>query len=208
VSKKQKINLADLAPGIAEGFTDGASAEEAFAEADHKRPLEKHGAADVIKHMAGVDEKLTKNRGGFAGFVAESDTGSIWSDGATDRIQQDLHKTYTAGGLRLLREGRQCLRCDEPFEEAFPVTCPICSYAVKDRQIIDIAYEFEGEKHLGPSKPITEYMEEQEARAEKRRYIKRILGGGQGKVPAEWLKDKDLLEGLTPQQRYAIGVRE
>lgn len=200
-----RINASDLAPLVAEGFTQGASEAEAFQEADEKRPIVKPGAA--LGHMKDVDTRLEANRGGFASFVATDDAGAVWSDGVTDRVQYDLHKTYTPGGMTLLREGRQCLRCDEPFATPFPLQCPICGYAVADRQIMDIAMEFEGERHLGPSAPISQYMEEQEARAEKRAFIRRVLDGGQGRVPKEWLKDKSLLDGLTPQEKFAIGAR-
>lgn len=203
--KLQRINTSDLAPLVAEGFTQGISEKEAFEEANHKRPIAPVGSS--VGHMAQVDARLEQNRGGFASFVATDDPGAVWSDGVTDRVQYDLHKTYTAGGMRLLREGRQCIRCDEPLEPAFPLACPVCGYAVADRQIMDIAMEFEGERHLGPSAPITQYMEEQESRQEKRAFIRRVLDGGQGKVPKEWLSDKDLLEGLTPQEKFAIGVR-
>src|SRR6266568_6622925 len=141
--KTSHINTADLAPLVAEGYTEGASETEAFQEADHKRPIQKAGAS--LEHMKSVDGRLARNRGGFASFVATDDPGAVWTDGVTDRIQYDLHKTYTEGGMRLLREGRQCLRCDEPLDPSFPISCPICGYAVMDRQIMDIAMEFEGE---------------------------------------------------------------
>ena len=205
--KQQRINAADLAPLVAEGYTEDASAEEAFQEAEHKRPLGDVGSKGKLAHLRDVDARLEQNRGGFAGFVASNDAGAVWTDGVTDRVQYDLHKNYTPGGMRLLREGRQCLRCDEPLDPAFPVKCPLCGYSVKDRQVMDIAMEFEGEKHLGPSRPITEYMEEQDARVEKRKFIRRVLEGGQGKVPKEWLRDATLIEDLTPQERFAIGVR-
>lgn len=203
--KRSKVHEGDLAPLVAEGFTEDASLEEAFQEAEDKRPLARHGAAG-LSHMKDVDTKLERNRGGFAGFVATTDAGATWTDGVTDRVQYDLHKTYTAGGMRLLREGRQCLRCDEPLPTSFPLTCPVCGYAVANRQIMDIAMEFEGERHLGPSKPISEYMAQQEERMEKRRFIRRVLDGGQGRVPKDWLLDKDLLEGLTPNERQMIGA--
>jgi hypothetical protein len=203
----RRVNHSDLAPLISEGFTQDASVDEAFEEAERKRPLSAVGAAGKIGHMLDVDKRLEQNRGGFASFVAMNDPKAVWTDGVTDRIQYDLHKNYTEGGMRLLSEGRQCLRCDEPLDPAFPISCPICHYAVADRQIMDIAMEFEGTLHLGPSRPISEYMEEQEARLEKRKFIRRVLDGGQGHVPKEWLTDKDLLEGLTPQERFAIGVR-
>jgi hypothetical protein len=58
--------------------------------------------------------------------------------------------------------------------------------------------EFEGEKHIGPSLPVTEYLAEQDERIEKRKFVKRVLDGGQGKIPKQWLADATLLEGMSP----------
>lgn len=202
--KKQRINEANLAPKIRAGFTQDASIEEAFQHTEHLRNRESGLARARV--LAGADERI-EHGDGFAQFVAENDSRAVWTDGVTDRVQLDIHKTYTGKGLRLLKEGRICLRCDEPLDPSFPLACPLCGYAVKDRQIMDIAMEFEGEKHIGPSRPVTEYLEEQDARMEKRRFIKRILEGGTGRVPKEWLRDPSLMEGLTPDERAMIGAR-
>ena len=69
----------------------------------------------------------------------------------------------------------------------------MCGYPVKDRQIMDIAMEFEGERQLGPSKPIGEYLQEQEARKEKRKFAKRAIAYGGMKIPKEWERDATLL---------------
>lgn len=199
--QRNKINPANLAPLIREGFTEGASAEEAFQE----HPYVKTGdARQRARVLLAADARAQET--GFAGFVADDDEGAVWTDGVTDRVQLDIHKTYTEEGMRRVKAGYQCLRCDEPQEYAFPMTCSLCGYAMHDRQIMDIAMEFEGRRHIGPSKPITEYMEEQDSRVEKRKFIKKLVQGGQGKIPKEWLRDATLLDGLTPNERQMIGA--
>ena len=45
-------------------------------------------------------------------------------------------------------------------------------------QTADIALEFEGEVHVGPSKPISEYEAEVEERREQRKFAAKIAEGG------------------------------
>src|SRR5581483_9807755 len=138
-------------------------------------PVKKVSGVESVRHMRDADKRLSRSTGlPFAKFVAEEDDAAVWADGKTDRLQSDYVKTYTPEGMRLLREGRQCLRCDEPHPDPFPVTCDLCGYPMKERQIVDLALEFEGNRHIGPAKPISEYIEEQELRREKRAFIKRV----------------------------------
>lgn len=185
--RSKKIRPEDLSPGLAPGLTVGATAEEALRE----HPVTHTEGVDVIRHMRTADARLSRGVP-FAQHVAESSVEAVWSDGATDRKQLDLNKTYTPEGMRLLREGRQCLRCDEPHPDAFPVLCDLCGYPMKERQIMDIAMEFEGTKHLGPRQPITEYMQALEERTEKRKFIDKVMDGGQGRIPKAWLRDATL----------------
>ena len=48
---------------------------------------------------------------------------------------------------------------------------------MKERQIMDVAMEFEGDKHLGPARPMSEYLEEQSLRHEKAKFEARIAEG-------------------------------
>lgn len=195
---KNKVRDEDLSPGIAAGLTQGVPAEEAL-EAFPVRNVPT--GVEVIRHMRDADQMLERSTGlPFARFVASSNASAVWSDGVTDRPQLDYTKTYTPDGMRLLREGRQCLRCDEPHPEAFPLSCDLCGYAMGERQIMDMAMEFEGPKHLGPRKPIGEYMEELELRTEKRKFIDRVQEGGKGRIPKEWLHDAVLFPSGPPQQ--------
>jgi len=43
--------------------------------------------------------------------------------------------------------------------------------------VLDIAMEMEGEVHIGPSKPIKEYLQEQELRHEKAKFEAKIMEG-------------------------------
>jgi hypothetical protein len=208
MNKKQRarrskaIRHDQFSKGIAEGLTIGVPKEEAL----EMFPVRNSPTgAEVVQHMATADERLnTRGRVPFAQFVARNSTDAVWDDGVTDRPQMDYSLTYTDEGLRLLREGRQCLRCQEPHpDDPFPVACDMCGYSMKARQIMDIAMEFEGNRHLGPSRPISEHLAELELRTEKRKFIDRVMDGGGGKgkkIPKAWLHDAYLFpDGAPPE---------
>lgn len=198
-AKRKKIVEGEVAPLIFSGLTQGLPKQEAL-EAHPMRT--KVDGRQVISHMRDADKRLDRSSGlPYAQFVAEDSTRAVWHDGVTERRQMDVLKTYTPEGMRLLREGRQCLRCDEPHpDDPFPVACDLCGYAMKDRQIMDIAMEFEGLRHLGPARPISEYLEEIEERTEKRRFIDRKIEGGSGRIPRELLRDAVLFPSGPPPQ--------
>lgn len=174
--KKRLVSEGDLAPLIAEGLTQGASEEEALQE---HQPVGSSGV-DLLRSMR-EEQRLPGTRQPFGRFVASEDTNSVWVDEPTGRLQRNAVKVYTGEGLRLLREGRQCLRCDEPHpDDPFPANCDLCGYSMRDRQIMDLAMEMEGERHLGPAKPITDYLEEQSERRERREFEARRRSGGRG----------------------------
>ncbi len=176
MSKGKGIDPGELHPDLARGLTQGASAEEAAEE--HGPVSAGDGRQYAAQLREGDKQMLSRDGLPWAPMVAANDTQAVWNDGVTDRPQMDLSKTYTELGLGLLREGRQCLRCDEPHPEPFPELCDLCGYPMNERQIMDIAMEFEGTKHIGPSRPITEYMAEQDARLEKAKFDGSLAGKG------------------------------
>ena len=196
-SRAKDLRHDQFAPNVAKGLTLGTLEGVSQREALEQHPVKRMDASQVVSHLGTADERMMKRDGRamFAPFVARDSTDAVWNDGVTDRPQMDYSKTYTKQGMGLLKEGRQCLRCDEPHPDPFPLACDVCGYAMKDRQILDIAMEFEGERHLGPSKPIAQYLEEIEERKEKRRFIKKVKGGGQGKIPQAFLRDATLMGG-------------
>jgi len=126
--------------------------------------------SDAIKHMADVDTNGVR-------FVAEPDNSEIWSLG-DDRRFGGVDVTLRPEDFRKMQSGYMCLRCYEPQEESFPLQCPLCGYAMQERQIRDVAVEFTGTKHLGPSKPISDYVDELDEAAARKRFAKKIYEGG------------------------------
>lgn len=158
-----------LSPGQTAGVTEGLTAEQYVEREGVPSNVD---ARTIIGHMA--DETLIAGtRVPAPHFVARDDTGSVWIDGETDRLQKNAALTFTEQGVRMFREGRWCLRCMEPQDTAFPLSCDMCGYPMRERQIMDVAMEFEGERTLGPSKPITEYLEEQDLRVEKQKFAEK-----------------------------------
>lgn len=186
------ISREQFDPKIASGLTFASEMSTKEALEEHYRPMP--DGADTVKHMAHADLKLQRGMP-YAPFVASNSTDAVFSDGVTDRPQMSYDATYTPEGMRLLREGRQCLRCQEPQPVPFPVACDLCGYSMKERQIMDIAMEFEGDKHLGPAKPISEYLQERELLKEKRKFAKKALAYGGKKIPKDWERQAVLLGG-------------
>lgn len=65
-----------------------------------------------------------------------------------------------------VKDGRRCLKCMEPLDPAFPASCPLCQYEVRDRQTIDMLREHQGTEHFGPT-PWSVIEEQDAAQAER-----------------------------------------
>lgn len=190
--------LDGLHPLIASGLTEGLNAKAAL----ERHPVQGQDPGALIRHM--------KDDGGDrmprVHFVAAEDADSVWHDEPTGRLQKNATLTFTKEVMGALRAGMICLRCLEPQQDAFPATCQSppemgCTYPIRDRQIMDISMEFEGEKHLGPAQPISEYLAEQEERAERRRYNEEKDYGGKG----IHVKEKILSPGAAKQAGVQAG---
>lgn len=162
--------LEGLSPAQREGMTEGLTIEQ-VAEA---RPAD--GAIDNLSHMRG-ERHADGTRLSNPHFVAENDLSGVFVDDRTGTLQQGYVKTYTREGFRQLQSGHQCLRCDELHPIAFPVLCDLCGYPMAERQVMDIAVEFEGMKHLGPQHGIGEYISEREAERERKEFDAKIAAG-------------------------------
>lgn len=180
MSRKRKkkckdINPDDLAPGIAAGFTQGISKQEALEQ------FPVTSTASSVSHMKEQkDQRIPSPR-----FVArESERADVVTTYPDGRTFRDSALVYPPDVLRAMRAGYICFRCQEPQSSAFADDhlegCEGVSISgptyMKDRQIMDIAMEMEGEVHLGPSKPISEYLLEQDLRVEKRKFDQKVRG--------------------------------
>lgn len=191
-TRKKLVNPDDLAPGLAEGLTQGATKDDVAREA-----LGGMTAAEAVMRPEDVPAEARTPRADRSymnesalvegtrvprpSFVAEEDADSVWYDEPTGRAQKNVTMTFGKETVRAIQAGVICLRCLEPQSTSFPDLCESppemgCSYPIRDRQIIDFAMEFEGDKHLGPAKPVSEYMLEQEERREKREFEEKVAG--------------------------------
>lgn len=169
------VDLSSLAPGIADGLTQGPHATE---EAEERFPYEKQasGSAIVQQHLGGAQKTL----GRLPVFRAllRDDPESVWVDGQTDRLQRNVIAAVDPATMGAMRSGHMCLRCYEPHPESFPDMCYLCGYPMRERQIMDIAMEFRGTEHVGPAQPFDQFIAEQEERKEKAAFRRRIAEGG------------------------------
>jgi hypothetical protein len=163
--RKQRVRAEDLAPGIAEGITIGASEQEALAA----HPIKK---ISPLEHRLGHMREDAPSR---VRFVAEPNEAIV--DFGDGRKMHDVDVVVTEATKRQMLAGYKCLRCHEPQETSFPKYCDLCGYPMGDRQIMDAALEFDGERHLGPRKPMREILDEQDARIEKEKFDCAIAEG-------------------------------
>lgn len=176
--RRHKLDLDNLAPKVALGITEGASAKEALAELDARgvKPEGIDGAELVASHLGGEQElvgRIPRPR-----FVASDDTHSVWDDGVTGRVQKNAILKMDKATFDAMKHGHICLRCLEPQPEAFPDQCDLCGYPMRERQGLDIKMEFRGETHVGPGLPIAQWEAEQEERVERAEAARRKKEGG------------------------------
>lgn len=174
------MDLDKLAPGIAEGITEGVSKEEVMEEmAAEPSPLD---GAERIAHLA-KDRRV--ERVPLPAFVGEDHPSDLLVTFADGRTFRDVNKTFRPEVHEAMKAGMICLRCLEPQPTAFADEhLPGCEGValagpryMRDRQIIDMAVEFEGEKHLGPSRPISAYLDEMRAEREKALFDRKLAEG-------------------------------
>jgi|SRR5215831_14273545 len=154
--KGKRIKPDQLGPKLAAGLTEGPfTIEDARREFPRKRP-----PAMSYDHM-----RVGHARGeAYAAFVLEPNGVAI-QEPNTGRMFQDVDVIVTEEQRGQIIAGYRCLKCKEPFEQPWPLACEVCGYEVHKRQVVDAAMELEGTRHVGPSKPLKEYVEELEERA-------------------------------------------
>jgi len=168
--QRQKIKPEHLAPKIAEGLTQGATIEEAAREFPTKKRSQGFG------HLA---------HPGSAPVMVAEENETIIHEPNTGRRMRDVNITRPPQHVAEIKDGYRCLECGERFETAWPEMCPVCCFAVSDMQSLRFAAEFEGEKHLGPTKPITQFLNELEERELRRTFDQKII---EGKSPMKGLR--------------------
>jgi hypothetical protein len=165
----KRIKPDQLAPKIEEGFTEGPLTPE---QARREFPV-RRAPGPSYAHMS-----APRKRGEpYVAMVLEPNGVPI-SEPNTGRRFQDVDVIVTEEEAAEMKAGYRCLRCKEPFEEAYPASCSVCGYEVRDRQGLDAPLELDGRRHVGPSRPLGEIMDELELRQELAAFEQKILEGG------------------------------
>ena len=150
--EKRRVKREQLAPLIAEGFTDGVPVDRIDEELPKPR-----GPVDLRELTQ--PEMVEGTRVPLPKFLVEDDTSGLWTP-QRGRVQRGAKIILLPETLNAMKAGWICLRCMEPQDEAFPEVCQsppemACEYPIRERQLRDIAQEYEGEQTVGPS-PIPE----------------------------------------------------
>lgn len=178
--RQRHIDPGELHPQLRSGLTQGASAEEAQQELG---PVVAHDGVDIVRYLR-EQKAVEGTRIPVPRFIgASKDTGFVRQRPDGTRLG-DAVLTFPWEVVRAMRAGMICMRCLEPQSFAFADEhiegCEGVDlhgpHYMKDRQVVDFALEFEGEKLIGPSKPMSEYLEEQDLRVEKAKFRAKKLG--------------------------------
>jgi len=193
-----KINLDSVGPKIAAGLTQGASAEEAFAD----YPVQQHADGAALASALAQEPEYVGRVPAFQA-VLRDDTNSVWQE-HDGRLQRNVIASVKPEVFQALQSGYMCLRCYEPQEEGFPDQCDMCGYPMQERQIMDVAMEFRGQDHVGPALPIGRYLDEQDERVERSQYEADRQGG---KSPMKSISRRILSPGVKRLRGLAGNVK-
>lgn len=178
---KKGVPLGALSPKVAEGITQGKFALE---EANEKFPI-LPGALDLsyLLKRDGVGVR-------FRASLAENQQVALrFPDG---RMFADTDIAMTARDRNRIEMGYVCLRCLEPqrsanADEHLPGCIGVDHYGSRymrdGHMMVDVAAEFHGNKHVGPSRPIRQYAEEQDQRKEKIEWMRQRADRGASVEP-------------------------
>ena len=148
MSRRDRIDRQDLAPLVAEGFTEGVPVDRIESELPAKRQGPDPAHMNEQDLVPGMRVPLPR-------FFAEDDGSAVWMPEG-GREQRHVRITLHPETLQAMKAGVICLRCLEPQPRAFPLRCQsppemACNYPISERQLRDIAIEYEGEQTLGPT---------------------------------------------------------
>jgi len=148
-SRPDPVKPDQLAPGIAAGYTEGVPADKI----DEELPSRRDDPIDL--RLLKQPKMVEGTRVPLPRFLVEDESSELWTPGR-GRTQRGVRITLAPETLAAMKAGWICLRCMEPQDESFPLTCQspeemACDYPIRERQLRDIKIEYEGERQLGPS---------------------------------------------------------
>lgn len=83
--------------------------------------------------------------------------------------RKHLDWILTPEDFERVKEGYVCINCMEPHETPFPEACLVCGFRMREEQAKMIAFEYEGEKYIGPSTTTREEMDKLQEENERRK---------------------------------------
>lgn len=174
-SEGVSVDPMELSPLLRPGYTEGASTKEALQQTHRAAPPDGVQMARTIAEA----RQLAGTRVPAPRAIVKDDVDSeIIASFGDGRDFRDVEITYPPDVIHAMRAGYICMECQEPQATAFPMKCSLCGFEMKERQILKLAMEFEGERHVGPEKPLREHLMELEESRLKREFDAKIGGGG------------------------------
>ena len=148
MSRPKKIDRRDLAPFVAAGLTEDVPLERVEEELPPAPVAPTDPRLDELEYVPGTRIPLPK-------FLVQDIESEVWVP-SSGRVQRGARVILMPETLEAIKAGWICLRCLEPQDEAFPFRCTSppemgCDYRISDRQLRDVALEYEGEVELGPT---------------------------------------------------------
>lgn len=166
----KRVKLDQLAPKIAEGYTDTPMTPE---DARREFPVQKPGEMSLA-HM-------TRERGRGEPFAAMVlvPLDVVIEEPNTGRKFKDVKVVVTKQEAGEIEAGIRCLKCKEPWgaENMLPDECPVCDYEAHKRQMIDCAAEMVGTEHIGPSRPMQQFMDDLHTRQDEAAFRQKLVEG-------------------------------
>jgi len=83
------------------------------------------------------------------------------------RVLGEVQLTLDEETIGRMRAGYMCVKCLEPFEQAWPVRCNVCGAPIRDKQAEYFAREYAGEIRLGGPPLELDGIHERAAREER-----------------------------------------
>ncbi len=93
--------------------------------------------------------------------------------------RKNLNWVLSPEDFQRVKDGYVCVNCMEPHERPFPENCTVCRFQMRKEQHKLLDFEYEGEKHLGPSTTMQQELDRlaEETERRKERKISILLPG-------------------------------
>lgn len=179
MSKRRKrkqfrpVDASGLHPSLRKGFVQGWD-EDAVKEESEALPSTGIDGVTLIKHMRGDGSVLIGRIPAPRAVATDDGKSNIIVNFGDERDFRDVSRTYTPDTVAAITSGYMCMECNEPQPIPFPLRCDLCGFEMHERQALKWAAEFDGERHLGPDKPLSEIFAEMELEREQRKFLRKL----------------------------------